>query len=431
MESTPRGSQTVHRRSPGRLGLSIAWIAAFGWAVVVALLLGTGLAPSLPPAVPAGDVLSGELLVEARDFRGSLRLIGLLSQAAVLLVLAGLALFRYLPTPGQLSRLDSRPVAGGAIFGAAIALLLFLVRLPFDLAAWRVGTDFGLVTIDLGPWAVDGLKGLLIGVAVSGLAGGAATWAWVRFGRRFWLAASVGLGAFAVLWLWIWPIVVSPLFNRVEPLPDGPARASLERITSEARIEVDGVFTEDASRRTRAINAYVHGLGPSRRVVIQDTALERLGPGEAEVLVAHELAHVEYRDPERGLLFALLVIPPAAFAVQLLTLAILRRRGQGTSGPLVVLPLALGLALASFLISIPGSWLSRQVEIRADQRALELTRDPDAAVSLHRVIARTNLQDPAPPAVWTGLFGTHPPAVERVGLARAFRGGQGAGGGPE
>jgi STE24 endopeptidase len=129
------------------------------------------------------------------------------------------------------------------------------------------------------------------------------------------------------------------------------------------------------------------------------------------------------------LIFALLVIPPAAFAVQLLSVAVLRRRRQGGSGPLVVLPLALGVGLASFLISIPGAWLSRQVEARADQRALELTLDPEAAVSLHRVIAKTNLQDPSPPAAWSALFGTHPPAVERVGLARAFEEERGRGGG--
>jgi len=410
----------VHGRSPGSFAPVIVWVSAFGWSLAVAWLLGTGLAPNAIPSVPAADVLPGESLAEAREFRGSLRIVGLLAQAVTLLALLGLALSRRLPTPGQLSRLVARPVVGGALLGALIAVVLFLVRLPFDFVVWRIGVDFGLLTLDAGTWALDGLKGLMIGLLLSGLAGGAATWAWLRFGRHFWVAASIGLGAFAVLWLWIWPVVISPLFNRVEPLPEGPARASLERIAAEAGIEVEGVFTEDASRRTRALNAYVHGLGPSRRVVIQDTALERLEPGETEVLVAHELAHVEYRDPERGLLFALLVIPPAALAVQLLATGILRRRGQETSGPLVVLPLALGFFLASFLISIPGSWLSRQIEARADQRALELTLDPEATVSLHQVIAKTNLQDPSPPALWTGLFGSHPPAVERVGLARMF-----------
>lgn len=418
----------MHGRSPGPVVLTIAWVGAFGWALVIAWLLGRGLAPASLPSVPAVDVLSVESLAEARDFRGSLRTIGLLAQAVTILVLLGVALSRRLPTAGQLSRLSSRPLIGGVFLGVTVSLLLFLVRLPFDFAVWRIGIDFDLLTLGFGTWALDSLKRLVIGLLLSGLAGGAATWAWLRFGRLFWVVASLALATFAAIWLWIWPVVVSPLFNRVVPLPEGPARASLERIAAESGIEVEGVFTEDASRRTRALNAYVHGLGPSRRVVIQDTALERLDPGETEVLVAHELAHVEYRDPERGLLFALLVIPPAALAVQLLAIAILRRRGQGSSGPLAVLPLALGFTLASLLISIPGSWLSRQVEARADQRALELTLDPGAAASLHREVAKTNLQDPSPPAVWTGLFGTHPPAVERVGLARKFEAERGPGG---
>lgn len=420
MPSPPTGSASLNDRGPDPLRVAAVWVAVVAWALLIAWLLGRGLSPTLP-SVPVSDVLSGAALGEAREFRGALRLLALFSQVAVLVALAILALQRRLPSPGQAARLSARPLVGGATVGAGLALVLYLVRLPFELVVWRVGSDYGLLTLDLGTWFLDGLKGLAISLVVLGLAGAAGSWAWARFGRYFWVVASVALGAFAVIWIWIWPVVISPLFNRVEPLPAGPARASLERVSARAGIEVEGIFTEDASRRTRAVNAYVHGLGPSRRVVIQDTALDRLGPGQTEVLVAHELAHVEYRDPERGLLFALLVIPPAAFAVQMLALLVIRRRAEGPPGPLVILPLALGVAIASLLISVPGSWLSRQIEARADQRALELTLDPESAISLQRTLTRTNLQDPSPPRAWTALFGTHPPAVQRVGLARAFR----------
>jgi STE24 endopeptidase len=428
MPSRPKGDESVNAGHPTSTRIVIAWVAVVGWAVVAAWLLGRGLAPDLSPVAPVESVLGGERLDQARDFRGSIRLVGLLSQIAVLLALAAMALYRGFPPAGTIERLKAWPVAGGVVLGALVAVVLFLVRLPFAFAGWQVGTDYGLLTLGLGTWLLDGLKGLLISIVLFGLAGGAATWAWARFERRFWLVASAGLGVFAVVWVWVWPVVVAPLFNRVEPLAPGPARTELERIAGRAGVEVEGVFTEDASRRTRAVNAYVHGLGPSRRIVIRDTALDRLGPGETAAIVAHEIAHVEYRDPERGLLFALLVIPPAALAVQLLAAALLRRRGAGAATPLVVLPLALGAALASLSLSVPGSWLSRQVEIRADQRSLELTGDPASTISLHRTLARTNLQDPSPPALWTGLFGTHPTAVERVGLARQF--GDGGGEGP-
>ena len=410
----------MNARHPAPAKVTLAWLAAIGWAVAVAWLLGRGIAPAPSPIAPVEAVMAGERLVEAQDFRGSLRLIGLLGQASSLIALATLALYRGFPGGRVTERIAVRPVVGGAALGSFVAFTLYLVRLPFAFAGWRVGTEYGLLTLGPGTWFMDGLKGLLVSIVLFGLGGALATWAWARFGRRFWLAVSAGLGLFAVVWVWIWPVVVSPLFNRVEALAPGPARTELERIAGRAGVEVEGVFTEDASRRTRAVNAYVHGLGPSRRVVIHDTALERLGSGETAAIVAHEIAHVEYRDPERGLLFALLVIPPAAFAVQLLALSLLRRRGSGAATPVVVLPLALGLGLASLALSVPGAWLSREIESRADQRALELTGDPASAIALHRTIARTNLQDPSPPPVWTALFGTHPPAVERVGLARAF-----------
>ncbi|MGA1213822.1 MAG: hypothetical protein ACO3ZZ_08870, partial [Solirubrobacterales bacterium] len=201
MPSRPKGDESVNAGHPTSTRIVIAWVAVVGWAVVAAWLLGRGLAPDLSPVAPVESVLGGERLAQARDFRGSIRLVGLLSQIAVLLALAAMALYRGFPPAGTIERLKAWPVVGGIVLGALVALVLFLVRLPFAFAGWQVGTDYGLLTLGLGTWLLDGLKGLLISIVLFGLAGGAATWARARFERRFWLVASPGLGVFAVVWV--------------------------------------------------------------------------------------------------------------------------------------------------------------------------------------------------------------------------------------
>ena len=103
-----------------------------------------------------------------------------------------------------------------------------------------------------------------------------------------------------------------------------------------AGVRVDGVYSVDASRRTTAANAYVTGLGPTKRIVLFDTLLERFSRDEVRVVVAHELAHVRHRDVPRSIVFAAITAPAAMLAVQRLSWALVTasvvRRGAAGAG---------------------------------------------------------------------------------------------------
>ena len=90
----------------------------------------------------------------------------------------------------------------------------------------------------------------------------------------------------------------------------------------------------DASRRTTSANAFVTGLGHSKRVVLYDTLIDRFKPGEVRVVVAHELGHVKQHDVRRGMIWVAIVAPPAMFVVMLLDRALVqaRRRVTGDGG---------------------------------------------------------------------------------------------------
>jgi STE24 endopeptidase len=182
-------------------------------------------------------------------------------------------------------------------------------------------------------------------------------------------------------------------------------------------VEVDDVRVADASRRTTTANAYVAGIGPTKRVVLYDTLLDgRFTEGEILVVSAHELAHVERSHLWKGLAWFALLAVPGVFLLAWIT-----ERWGGLAQPRLV-PLGLAIAFAYILAVQPlTNAVSRRYEAEADWIALETTRDADSAVSLEQRFVTTSLSDPDPPAWVTLWFGTHPTPLERIGMAEAFR----------
>jgi STE24 endopeptidase len=160
----------------------------------------------------------------------------------------------------------------------------------------------------------------------------------------------------------------------------------------------------------------VGGLGSTKRVVLYDNLIEDFPPEQVRSVVAHELGHVKQRDVPRGLLWVAIVAPAGLFLVQRLT----ERMAPGERGPSVLPAAALALGVVAFVLTIPGNAMSRRVEARADAYALRLTDDPEAFVGLEKRLVTQNLSDPDPPAALRGLFGTHPPAIDRIGFALTY-----------
>ena len=234
-------------------------------------------------------------------------------------------------------------------------------------------------------------------------------------------AAAVAVG-FGVVMTYASPILIEPVFNRFEPLPQGKLRSDVLALADEAGVKVGEVYEMDASRRTTAANAYVGGLGSTKRVVLYDTLLRDFSPEEVRLVVAHELGHVHYNDVPRGLLYLAIVAPFGMFAV-----ARLSERMAPGGGPLAVPAVALSLAIMVPLITTTSNQLSRQVEARADRYSLELTGEPDALIGFQQRIVEQNVSDPEPPRWVSFLFGTHPTAMERIGQALAVKAREGAG----
>ena len=305
------------------------------------------------------------------------------------------------------------PRLGSFATGAALSVAATVAPLPVSALARHRAVDVGLITQSWRGWAADLAKSTAIGAGVSG-AGAAAAAALVRrFGERWWLPASGGLIGLATAVTYAAPVVLDPIFNRFDPLPEGETRADVLDLARRAGVDVGEVFVVDGSRRTTAANAYVTGLGRTKRVVLYDTLLEHFTRDEVRLVVAHELAHVRFRDVPRGLVFMALVAPGAMLAV-----ARLAERPGAT-----VPALALAGALVAPPLATVSLQLSRAIERRADGYALRLTDAPQPFIGFERRITLRNVADPAPPRWRTALLASHPPTIERIGIALAYESG--------
>jgi STE24 endopeptidase len=377
-----------------------------------------------PVHADEGAYFSHEELTKARDYASGQRLILVGSLVAEGTVLVLLASGRPAVSRRALQRLAGRPVLGGAAAAAGLSVAIAVVTVPFGIAAHERSVDVGLSTQSIGGWLGDWGKATGIGAVLAGAVGTFALALMRRFGGRWWIPGSVAVLIGAAVLTWLAPVVIAPLFNKFDELPPGQARSDVLELAREAGVEVGHVYEVDASRRTTAINAYVNGIGSSKRVVLYDTLIKDLNRGERRAVVAHELGHVHGADIRRGLIFVALVTPLSLIFISGMGGAIARRRGVEPGQPAYLPAFALAIAATSFVIGIAGNQLSRAVEARADTFALQLTDDPKGMIELQQQLAERNLSDPNPPGAFTFVFGTHPPAIDRIGAALAWERGE-------
>ncbi len=361
-----------------------------------------------------------ERLEVAREYRTEQRTLFLVRLGLQTGLLLGFALGW--PRLGRraLDALGRRPILGGALAGAGISLALALIALPPAVLAHENAVDVGISTQSFLDWLGD--RGKAIGIAALLAAAGAALLLGIqrRLRSAWWAPAAGMIVVYAVVVSWLAPVVLAPLFNRFDELPPGEARDSVVELGERAGVDVGEVLVVDASRRVTSLNAYVGGIGPTKRVVLFDNLLDGVERAALRSIVAHELGHVRNRDIPRGILFVALVAPFGMLFVRELGGALAARTGAAPGTPSALPAYALAISITVFAIGIAGNQLSRAVEERADQFALELTQDPQGLVELQRRLAERNLSDPDPPAWVRDLLRTHPTTLERIGTALAF-----------
>jgi STE24 endopeptidase len=311
-----------------------------------------------------------------------------------------------------------------ALFALVFGGLLGLISLPLSYyEGFVLPHRFGLSNQTLGGWISDQIKMGLVGGSL-GLILLEVVYALLRLAPETWWLWATGIMIFFnVLLANLAPVLLYPIFYKFKPLGDEYAEleARLLRLAEQAHTRVRGVYQFDMSRRTKAANAALTGLGNTRRIILGDTLLSEFTPDEIETVLAHELAHHVHKDIVLGIVVESGILLTGFYLASLVLDWGVAAFGMSGVGDIATLPL-LGLAFGVFsLVTLPlTNGYSRWRERLADEYALHVTRNGPAFASAFTRLANQNLADADPPAWVEFLLHSHPSISRRVAMAENF-----------
>jgi STE24 endopeptidase len=320
----------------------------------------------------------------------------------------------------RIESLSSSPWVHVLVYLVVIGLAYEVLALPLDFyVGFVLEHRYGQSTQRFRGWLWDAAKGLFVGFVIGTPLVEALYWLLRSYPETWWLIAAVLFIGVAVVMAHLAPVLLIPIFYTLTPLADEDLKRRLMELSERVGARVNGVYEIDMSRKTRAANAALVGLGNTRRIVLGDTLVGRYEPEEIEVILAHELAHHRHGDMWKGICFQA-AISTLGFYVAYRSL-ILLSGPLGLRGPADVagLPLlALTITAVSLLFLPISNAFSRHIERRADAFALDLTRNPAAFVSMMSMLGRQNLSEFEPNPLVEFLLYSHPSISRRIGMAR-------------
>jgi STE24 endopeptidase len=325
-------------------------------------------------------------------------------------------------------RFSRRQFLQSIIFAPLLLLTIAVLTLPLDIYGEGVEKRYGISVQSWPSWSWDWIKSELISLVIGTI------FIWllyivIRRSRQrwwfyFWLIA-LPIGVFL---FFIGPWVIDPMFHKFEPLEqrDPELTARLEQMVQRAGEDIppQRMFWMGAGEKTTGLNAYVTGIGASKRIVVWDTTIAKMDTPQIVFVAGHETGHYVLRHIPKGLCF---------FAVLLLVFFylgyraigwVLARWGDGWAlrglDDWASLPaLLLLLSIFFFLANPVASAFSRHFEHQADQYGLEVTHGltPDSgqvAAQAFQVLGEVDLSDPDPSQLQIFLFYDHPSIPDRI-----------------
>ncbi len=320
------------------------------------------------------------------------------------------------------------------VFVPLLLLTVSALNLPRGLYAQWVLRKYGLSIQSWASWSGDRVKGELIALLFGSFV------IWILFGiirrspRRWWLYFWLAALPIIVFVAFLEPLVVEPLFFKFQPLEsrDPALVAQIEKLTQRAGLSIphERMFEMNASTKVTTVNAYVTGIGASKRVVVWDTTLQKLTVPQTLLVFGHEMGHYVLGHIPKGMALSAVGILVCLFLAYLLVHRMLRRWRQAWGirdvSDWAALPVLLLLfSLFNFIAAPIDNAISRYLEHQADQYSLEVAHGivPDSgkvAAQEFQILGEIDLADPDPPAFIVFWLYSHPPINDRIVFSRTY-----------
>ena len=309
-------------------------------------------------------------------------------------------------------------ITDGLVFFAILSIMTNLLRLPFGLYDTFIIEDrYGFNTMTFKMWISDLAKSL----AISTILGGLVLWFLlalvVHGGARWWVWAWISLGLFELLLLWLFPVVIAPLFNKFEPIENKALEHQIEALMGGVGLRVKGVFRMDASKRSKHTNAYFTGVGRSKRIVLFDTLFESHTEEEILAVLAHEIGHWKRKHVLKQILIMEIVSLAGLYAVAKFLDWPMLYETFGFREPIPYVGLFLigtGFSVMSYFTQPLESVISRKFEREADDFSLKLMKVAEPMCKALKRLATDNLSNLNPHPLYAWFYYSHPPLAERI-----------------
>jgi STE24 endopeptidase len=310
------------------------------------------------------------------------------------------------------------------IFFAALALIGGTASLPFDIYhTFVLERKYGFSTITWKLWVADLFKSMLIS-AILTIIIVSALMAFVTYlPDSWWFWGWVFFTLFQLTLLWLYPVLIAPLFNKFEPIRDAALKEKILALLARAGFEAKGIYQVDEGRRSKHTNAYFTGIGKTKRIVLYDTLLASHTHEEILSVLAHEIGHWKKKHILKQLVF---MITASLFLFYFVYFAAGYPSLYGAFGidrtPVYagLFLISLYLGAAGFFLSPLGAAVTRHFEREADRLAYDLTGTSRPMISALKRLAKDNLSNLHPHPWYVVFYYSHPPLIERIEYLQAM-----------
>ena len=310
------------------------------------------------------------------------------------------------------------------IFFGLLALISGIAGLPFELYdTFVLEKKYGFSTITWRLWITDLIKSLILSAIIMTIMISSFMAFIYYLPASWWFWAWLFFTLFEIILLWLYPVLIAPLFNKFEPIKDEELREKINALMDKVGLKTKGIYQVDEGKRSKHTNAYFTGIGKTKRIVLYDTLLASHTPDEIVAVLAHEVGHWKKKHILKQLSFMVIASLVLLYFVYLIVNWSFLYSAFG----LKVTPVYAGLFLVSLYLSSAGYFLSpigaavtRRYEREADKMAWELTGTSEPMINALKRLAKDNLTNLHPHPLYVWFYYSHPPLIERIEYLRAM-----------
>ncbi|ETI68684.1 M48 family metallopeptidase [Neobacillus vireti] len=312
-----------------------------------------------------------------------------------------------------------------AIYLIWLSFFSFVATFPLNYISYSLSKTYHISTQTFGSWMKDELIDFWINYGTWLIIVPILYWLMKKSQKRWWLYGWLLSIPFTIFMMFLQPVVIDPLHNDFYPLKNKELETKILTLADKAEIPARHVFEVNMANKTNALNAYVTGIGSNARIVLWDTTLNRLSDNQILFIMAHEMCHYVEKHIYFGIGGYLLLSLLGLYLTYRLMNWTARRFGKELkisdvrdirSLPLFFMILSMLLFVASPLTNLT----SRYEETRADRYAIEMTKNPEAAIASFQELTRSGLSQVNPPLLVKIFRYTHPSMLDRISMLEEY-----------